>query len=163
MVEIPVMNTSITISTPSTMTDPISLCAARDGTEAMASVFQSCEGTPDRRVCARLVRNGKPLDCRESKLKRTATKLNGCNQPPRNEKGRKKINMNSKHLPTMSVPRMHRLTVADVMEALKNAPSDAVIQCKSGGYLEAGVFSAYKESEATKTRSGRPAVKTCWE
>lgn len=76
--------------------------------------------------------------------------------------------MQAESQPTKSIPRMHRLTVAEVMEALKDAPPDAEIQFDNGGYLEAGMWRPWAEVEIRadqRTRLGPPinVVKTCWE
>lgn len=57
---------------------------------------------------------------------------------------------------------MHSMTVGDVLEALKDAPTNAIIQFKDGGFLEAGVWAAWGEIEVTQGRF-TPIVKTCWE
>lgn len=70
--------------------------------------------------------------------------------------------MKAESQPTMSIPRMHRMTVGDVLDALKDAPPNAIIQFKDGGFLEAGVWAAWGEIEVVEGRFAS-IVKTVWE
>ncbi len=61
-----------------------------------------------------------------------------------------------------STQRYHTLTVAEIIEALRTMPPDAVVQFKDGGRLEADLWDNWKDVELVCGPHIRPVVKTKW-
>lgn len=55
-------------------------------------------------------------------------------------------------------PRFHRLTVGEVLDALKDCPKDAIIRFNEGGYLSARTYAAWGEVVTIEK-----TIHTCWE
>lgn len=64
--------------------------------------------------------------------------------------------------PCRSYPRFHRITVGEILDALKDQPLEVVVQFKAGGFLEAHLFSEWAEVELIPD-AFQPKVRTVWE
>ena len=61
------------------------------------------------------------------------------------------------------MPRMHTLTVAQVIHVLSKAPPEAEILFKDNGYLQASHYEAWGEFEVIERPNREKIIKTKWQ